>query len=99
MHIVVALIAIWVLFVMLSWLLHAIKWLLVVALVASLAVVAANIYCNAPASGHAVCLQGQRDSRPLMRRPPKVLGQAAAIRLNHARRRSRIFTKTRVLPR
>jgi hypothetical protein len=40
MQIVVALIAIWVLFVMLSWLLHAIKWLLVVAIIASLAVVA-----------------------------------------------------------
>ena len=42
MQIVVALIAIWVLFVMLSWLLHAIKWLLVVAIIASLAVVAAQ---------------------------------------------------------
>jgi hypothetical protein len=42
MQIVVALIAIWVLFVMLSWLLHAIKWLLVVAIIASLAVVAAK---------------------------------------------------------
>jgi hypothetical protein len=42
MQIVVALVAIWVLFVVLSWLLHAIKWLLIVAIIASLAVVAAK---------------------------------------------------------
>ena len=42
MQIVVALIAIWFFFVMLSGLLHAIKWLLVVAIIASLAVVAAK---------------------------------------------------------
>jgi hypothetical protein len=42
MQIVVALVVIWFLFVVLSWLLHAVKWLLVVAIIASLAVVAAK---------------------------------------------------------
>jgi hypothetical protein len=42
MQIVVALVAIWVLFVVLSWLLHAIKWLLIVDIIASLAVGAAK---------------------------------------------------------
>ena len=42
MQIVVALIAIWVLFVVLSWLLHAVKLLLIIAIIASLAVVAAK---------------------------------------------------------
>jgi hypothetical protein len=42
MQIVVALVAIWVLFVVLSWLLHAVKLLLIIAIVASLAVVAAK---------------------------------------------------------
>jgi hypothetical protein len=42
MQIVVALVAIWVLFAVLSWLLHAAKWLLIVAILASLAAVAAK---------------------------------------------------------
>jgi hypothetical protein len=42
MQIVVALVAIWVLFAVLSWLLHAVKWLLVVAIIASLVAVAAK---------------------------------------------------------
>jgi len=42
MQIVVALVVIWFLFVVLSWLLHAVKWLLAVAIIASLAVVAAK---------------------------------------------------------
>ena len=42
MQIVVALVAIWVLFAVLSWLLHAVKLLLVVAIIASLAAVAAK---------------------------------------------------------
>ena len=42
MQIVVALVVIWLLFVVLSWLLHAVKWLLVVAIIASLAAVAAK---------------------------------------------------------
>jgi len=42
MQIVVALVAIWVLFVVLSWLLHAAKWLLIVAILASLVTVAAK---------------------------------------------------------
>lgn len=42
MQIVVALVVIWLLFVVLSWLLHAVKWLLLVAIVVSLAVVAAK---------------------------------------------------------
>ena len=42
MQIVVALVVIWLLFVVLSWLLHAAKWLLVVAIIASLVVVAAK---------------------------------------------------------
>ena len=40
MQIVVTLVVIWVLFVVLSWLLHAAKWLLLVAIIASLVVVA-----------------------------------------------------------
>jgi hypothetical protein len=40
MQIVVALVVIWLLFVVLSWLLHAAKWLLIVAIIASLVVVA-----------------------------------------------------------
>jgi hypothetical protein len=42
MQIVVALVIIWLLFVVLSWLLHAAKWLLVIAIIASLAIVAAK---------------------------------------------------------
>ena len=42
MQIVVTLVVIWLLFVVLSWLLHAVKWLLVVAIIASLAAVAAK---------------------------------------------------------
>ena len=42
MQIVVALVAIWVLFVVLSWLLHAVKLLLIIAIIASLVVVAAK---------------------------------------------------------
>ena len=38
----VALVAIWVLFAVLSWVLHAVKWLLVVAIIASLITVAAK---------------------------------------------------------
>ena len=39
---VVAVVVIGLLFVVLSWLLHAVKWLLLVAIVVSLAVVAAK---------------------------------------------------------
>jgi hypothetical protein len=42
MQIVVALVAIWVLFAVLSWLLHAVKWLLIVAIIASLVSVASK---------------------------------------------------------
>jgi hypothetical protein len=42
MQIVVALAVIWLLFVVLSWLLHAAKWLLIVAIIASLTAVAAK---------------------------------------------------------
>ena len=42
MQIVVALVVIWILFAVLSWLLHAVKWLLLVAIIASLAAVAVN---------------------------------------------------------
>jgi hypothetical protein len=42
MQIVVALVVIWMLFAVLSWLLHAVKLLLVVAIIASLAAVAAK---------------------------------------------------------
>ena len=42
MQIVVALVVIWFLFVVLSWLLHAAKLLLIIAIVASVAVVAAK---------------------------------------------------------
>ena len=42
MQIVVTLVVIWLLFVVLSWLLHAAKWLLIIAIIASLAVVAAK---------------------------------------------------------
>jgi hypothetical protein len=42
MQIVVALVVIWMLFAGLSWLLHAVKLLLVVAIIASLAAVAAK---------------------------------------------------------
>jgi hypothetical protein len=42
MQIVVALIVIWVFFALLSWVLHAVKWLLVVAIIASLITVAAK---------------------------------------------------------
>ncbi len=42
MQIVVALVAIWVLFAVLSWLLHAAKWLLIVAIIASLVAVGAK---------------------------------------------------------
>jgi hypothetical protein len=38
----VALVAIWVLFAVLSWVLHAVKWLLFVAIIASLVAVAAK---------------------------------------------------------
>jgi hypothetical protein len=36
MQIVIALVVIWIAFVLLSWLLHAVKWLLVIAIIASL---------------------------------------------------------------
>ena len=42
MQIVVTLVVIWLLFVVISWLLHAAKWLLIVAIIATLAVVAAK---------------------------------------------------------
>ena len=42
MQIVVALVVIWLLFVVLSWVLHAVKLLLIIAIIASLAVVAAK---------------------------------------------------------
>jgi hypothetical protein len=42
MQVVVALLVIWILFVVLSWLLHAAKLLVVIALVASLVVVGAK---------------------------------------------------------
>ena len=42
MQIVVALVVIWFLFVVLSWVLHAVKLLLIIAIIASLAVVAAK---------------------------------------------------------
>ena len=42
MQVVVALGVIWMLFAVLSWLLHAVKLLLVVAIIASLAAVAAK---------------------------------------------------------
>jgi len=42
MQIVVALVVIWFLFLVLSWLLHAAQWLLGVAIIASLAAVAAK---------------------------------------------------------
>jgi len=41
-QIVVALVVIWILFAVLSWLLHAAKWLLFVAIIASLVAVAAK---------------------------------------------------------
>jgi len=42
MQIVVALVVIWILFVVLSWVLHAVKWLLFLAIIASLLVVGAK---------------------------------------------------------
>jgi hypothetical protein len=42
MQIVVALIVIWILFGVLSWLLHAFKWLLVIAVIASVLIVGAK---------------------------------------------------------
>ena len=42
MQIVVALVLIWILFVVLSWLLHAAKLLLVIAIIASLVAVTAK---------------------------------------------------------
>jgi hypothetical protein len=42
MRIVVALVVIWFLFVVLSWVLHGVKLLLIIAIIASLAVVAAK---------------------------------------------------------
>ena len=42
MQIVVALVVIWLLFVILSWVLHAVKLLLIIAILASLAVVTAK---------------------------------------------------------
>jgi hypothetical protein len=42
MQIVVALVVIWILFAILSWVLHAAKWLLAVAIIASLVAVAAK---------------------------------------------------------
>jgi hypothetical protein len=42
MQIVVALVVIWLLFAVLSWLLHAVSWLLFVAIIASLAAFAVN---------------------------------------------------------
>ena len=41
MQIVVALVVIWIAFALLSWLLHAVMWLLVLGIVASLVAVAA----------------------------------------------------------
>ena len=43
MQIVVALVVIWIAFALLSWLLHAVKWLLVLAIVASLVAVVRRI--------------------------------------------------------
>jgi hypothetical protein len=40
MQIVVALVVIWILFVILSWVFHAFSWLVLVAIIASLVVVA-----------------------------------------------------------
>jgi len=42
MQIFIALVVIWVLFVVLSWLLHAAKWLVGIAIIASLIVVGAK---------------------------------------------------------
>ena len=42
MQIVLALVVIWILFAVLSWLLHAVKLLLVIAIIASLLAVAAK---------------------------------------------------------
>jgi hypothetical protein len=42
MQIVVALVIIWVLFVLLSWILHAVKWMLVIAIIASVLIVGAK---------------------------------------------------------
>ena len=42
MQMVVALVVIWLLFVVLSWVLHAVKLLLIIAIIASLAVIAAK---------------------------------------------------------
>ena len=42
MQVVVALVIIWILFVVLSWLLHAAKLLVIIALIASLVVVGAK---------------------------------------------------------
>jgi hypothetical protein len=42
MQIVVALVVIWLLFVVLSWVLHAVKLLLIIAIIASLALIAAK---------------------------------------------------------
>jgi hypothetical protein len=40
MQIVVALAVIWILFALLSWVMHAVQWLVVVAIIASLLAVA-----------------------------------------------------------
>ena len=42
MRIVLALVVIWLLFAVLTWLLHTVKWLLVIAIVASLLAIAAK---------------------------------------------------------
>ena len=42
MQVVVALVIIWILFVVLSWLLHAAKLLVIIALIASLVIVGAK---------------------------------------------------------
>jgi multisubunit Na+/H+ antiporter MnhF subunit len=42
MQVVVALVIIWILFAVLSWILHAVKWMLVVAIIASVLTVLAK---------------------------------------------------------
>lgn len=44
MQIVVALVVIWLLFALLSWILHAVKWTLLIAIIASGLAVAARYF-------------------------------------------------------
>ena len=46
MHIVVALVVIWLLFVVLSWVLHAVKLLLIIAIIAAWRWSQPNTYCS-----------------------------------------------------